>query len=131
MAMAMAMIQSLALFLTCIAAIWICNENIIASAASPLSPRPSAVDCPAVVYAILPCVNYITIGSTMTMPSEVCCKNVESVMKWNAKCMCVGLKQSESLGIQLNVTRAIDLPATCGISTPLSDCGCAFDFILV
>ncbi|KAG6579009.1 Non-specific lipid-transfer protein-like protein, partial [Cucurbita argyrosperma subsp. sororia] len=113
--MAMSIIPNLALFTIFIAAV------AVAGATSP-SPAPSATDCSAVVYQMMPCVEYFTIGSTKSNASTDCCKVVKDVMKSKADCMCDALKQNGRMGIQLNRTRALGLPATCGSPTSLADC---------
>ena len=120
--MTMGMISTLGLFLTCIVA--------IASAGSP-SPGSNAGDCSEVVFQMLPCVDYLTIGSTKANASLVCCEVLKNALEPRPDCMCDVLKQSDKMGIHLNNSRAIALPAACGISTSLPDCDSAFCFSLV
>ncbi|KAA0067412.1 SH3 domain-containing protein C23A1.17-like [Cucumis melo var. makuwa] len=116
--MTMGMISNLSLFLTCIVAIASANPP------SP-SPGPGAGDCSVLVFHILPCVDYLTIGSTKANASQVCCEVLKNTMEPSAECMCDQLKQSDKMGIHLNITRVIGLPAACGIPISLPECDIA------
>uniref|UniRef100_A0A9I9DRY9 Bifunctional inhibitor/plant lipid transfer protein/seed storage helical domain-containing protein n=1 Tax=Cucumis melo TaxID=3656 RepID=A0A9I9DRY9_CUCME len=122
--MTMGMISNLSLFLTCIVAIASANPP------SP-SPGPGAGDCSVLVFHILPCVDYLTIGSTKANASQVCCEVLKNTMEPSAECMCDQLKQSDKMGIHLNITRVVGLPAACGIPISLPECDSVFCSYLV
>ncbi|GAB2294826.1 hypothetical protein Dimus_029019 [Dionaea muscipula] len=82
----------------------------------------SSSSCTNVLTSLSPCLNYIT-GSSST-PSSGCCTQLASVVKSQAQCLCEVLNaSSSSLGININQTRALDLPSICTVQTPaISQC---------
>ncbi|ESQ38727.1 hypothetical protein EUTSA_v10028961mg [Eutrema salsugineum] len=87
------------------------------------APGPSNSDCSTVIYDMMDCLSYLTPGSNDTMPGKACCDGIESVLKYNPKCICVGLQSSQSMGMALNNTRALAVPKTCKIPIAAPHCG--------
>ncbi|GFQ00290.1 non-specific lipid-transfer protein-like protein at5g64080 [Phtheirospermum japonicum] len=47
-----------------------------------------------------------------------CCSGLETVLKTDAQCLCETFRNSAQLGITLNMTKALALPAACHVSAP-------------
>nr|GFA42803.1 non-specific lipid-transfer protein-like protein At2g13820 [Tanacetum cinerariifolium] len=73
--------------------------------------------CTSVLVSLSPCLNYIT-GNTTT-PSSSCCSQLSSVVTSQAQCLCQVLNAGgSSLGLNINQTQALALPAACNVQTP-------------
>ncbi|XP_023531693.1 non-specific lipid-transfer protein-like protein At5g64080 isoform X2 [Cucurbita pepo subsp. pepo] len=80
-------------------------------------------DCSKLILTLADCLPFVSKDSTTTTPAKACCLGLKIVAKANADCLCHTFKKSASLGIVLNVTKALSLPAACDISDPaLSEC---------
>ncbi|KAG7585408.1 Bifunctional inhibitor/plant lipid transfer protein/seed storage helical domain [Arabidopsis thaliana x Arabidopsis arenosa] len=83
-----------------------------------------ADECTSLVVTLLPCVSFITIGSTVDTPSSSCCSSLKNILDTKPECLCEGLKNSASYGVKLNVTKATTLPVACKVNAPpVSACG--------
>ncbi|KAL0335139.1 UNVERIFIED_CONTAM: Non-specific lipid-transfer protein-like protein [Sesamum radiatum] len=93
------------------------------SAAGHSAPAP-AVDCSSLVLNMADCLSYVTAGSTSKKPEGTCCSGLKTVLKTDAECLCEAFKNSAQLGVTLNVSKALGLPAACHVSAPsISNCG--------
>ncbi|PWA87726.1 plant lipid transfer protein/Par allergen [Artemisia annua] len=73
--------------------------------------------CTSVLVSLSPCLNYIT-GNTTT-PSSSCCSQLSSVVNSQPQCLCQVLNGgASSLGLNINQTQALALPAACKVQTP-------------
>ncbi|XP_061354556.1 non-specific lipid transfer protein GPI-anchored 5-like [Gastrolobium bilobum] len=73
--------------------------------------------CTNVLVSLSPCLNYIT-GNSST-PSSGCCSQLTSVVRSQPQCLCQVLGGgASSLGININQTQALTLPAACKVQTP-------------
>ncbi|CAK9160684.1 unnamed protein product [Ilex paraguariensis] len=73
--------------------------------------------CTNVLIGMASCLNYVT-GSSTT-PSSSCCLALASVVKSQPQCLCTALSGGGSaLGININQTLALALPAACKVQTP-------------
>ncbi|KAF2317398.1 hypothetical protein GH714_021697 [Hevea brasiliensis] len=62
--------------------------------------------------------------NTATKPEGTCCSGLKTVLKTDAECLCEAFKSSAQLGVVLNVTKALTLPAACKLHAPsASNCG--------
>ncbi|CAI9765355.1 unnamed protein product [Fraxinus pennsylvanica] len=87
------------------------------------APAP-AVDCSSLVLNLADCLSFVTSGSTTKKPEGSCCSGLKTVLKADAECLCEAFKNSAQLGVTLNVTKALTLPAACHVSAPsVSNCG--------
>ncbi|BAT86855.1 non-specific lipid transfer protein GPI-anchored 31-like [Vigna umbellata] len=87
------------------------------------APAPS-VDCSAVVLTLADCLPFVSDDGAQTKPQGTCCSALKTVLTTAPNCLCDSFKNSGSLGIAINVTKALTLPAACKLSTPsLSNCG--------
>ncbi|KAM1935408.1 hypothetical protein FF1_020062 [Malus domestica] len=87
------------------------------------APAP-AVDCSSLILNMADCLSFVSNGSTDTKPAGTCCSGLKTVLKADASCLCEAFKSSAQLGVVLNITKAISLPAACKVSAPsASNCG--------
>ncbi|XVF28810.1 hypothetical protein REPUB_Repub15cG0063900 [Reevesia pubescens] len=82
-------------------------------------------DCTSVLITMAPCLNYVT-GSSPT-PSTSCCSQLANVVQSQPRCLCMALSGGgASLGVSINQTLALALPALCNVKTPpVSKCNAA------
>ena len=96
---------------------------LLAGGASAQSPPSSpASQCTSVLVSLSPCLNYIS-GNETTAPAS-CCAQLGKVVRSDPQCLCVALSADPaSLGLSVNRTRALGLPAACAVATPdVSSC---------
>ncbi|XP_017972069.1 PREDICTED: non-specific lipid-transfer protein-like protein At5g64080 isoform X2 [Theobroma cacao] len=86
-------------------------------AAAP-SPSSSSVDCSSLILNMADCLSFVSSGSEVSKPEGSCCSGLKTVLKTDAECLCEAFKSSASLGVTLNVTKAMTLPAVCKVSAP-------------
>ncbi|KAI4299071.1 hypothetical protein L6164_032564 [Bauhinia variegata] len=111
-------------FFLCILAIWALDSAYGAS--SHNAPAPSA-DCSSLILTMADCLSFVSNGSTITKPEGSCCSGLKTVLKSDPACLCEAFKSSAQLGVVLNVTKAVTLPAACKVSAPsATNCGCEF-----
>ncbi|KAL4556013.1 hypothetical protein LXL04_038648 [Taraxacum kok-saghyz] len=111
-----------AILILCISALAM-YADLVESAHNTGAPAPAA-DCSTVILNMADCLSYVTAGSTVKKPEGTCCPGLKSVLKTNAQCLCEAFKNSAQLGVSLNVTKALALPAACNIKAPsVSNCG--------
>ncbi|KDP32697.1 hypothetical protein JCGZ_11989 [Jatropha curcas] len=89
-------------------------------AQSPAESPSSGVDCSIIIYDMVDCLPYMT-GSGAPLDAS-CCAGFESVLHFNTKCVCEALKTSLDMNLDINLTKAYDLPKDCKVSTPPSHC---------
>ncbi|XP_026429532.1 non-specific lipid-transfer protein-like protein At5g64080 [Papaver somniferum] len=90
-----------------------------------IAPAP-AVDCSTIIFSMADCLTFVTSGSKVTKPEGACCSGLKTVLKADAQCICEAFKNSGSLGVVLDIKKAMTLPAACGVSAPSIDkCGLA------
>ncbi|XP_071725659.1 non-specific lipid transfer protein GPI-anchored 31-like [Rutidosis leptorrhynchoides] len=99
------------------------NVCVVDSAHHTAAPAPAA-DCSSVILSMADCLSYVTAGSTIQKPEGTCCSGLKTVLKTDAQCLCESFKNSAQFGIQLNITKALALPAACKIKAPsATNCG--------
>uniref|UniRef100_A0A2P2Q351 Lipid binding protein n=1 Tax=Rhizophora mucronata TaxID=61149 RepID=A0A2P2Q351_RHIMU len=81
------------------------------------APSPS-VDCSNLILDMTDCLSFVTQGSTIAKPEGNCCSGLKTVLSTDAQCLCEAFKNSAQLGVSLNVTKALTLPATCKLHAP-------------
>ncbi|OAY67867.1 Non-specific lipid transfer protein GPI-anchored 2, partial [Ananas comosus] len=97
-------LKMLALFLPVLAAL-----SVVPSASAQSS-------CTAALVSLSPCLNYIT--GNESEPSSSCCSQLATVVQAEPQCLCLVLNGSaSSIGIAVNQTRALGLPAACKVQT--------------
>ncbi|KAF6149186.1 hypothetical protein GIB67_026042 [Kingdonia uniflora] len=105
----------------CVLALWVMVSEV--NCATPEAPAPS-VDCNTLIFTMADCLTFVSNDSKATKPEGGCCKGLKSVLKTNAECLCEAFKSSAQIGVVLNTTKALALPAACGVKAPsISNCG--------
>ncbi|CAN6464862.1 unnamed protein product [Victoria cruziana] len=71
-----------------------------------------------IISQLAPCLNYITGNSSK--PDSSCCSGLSNVVKSQPQCLCqvIGPNAGSSVGITVNQTQAMALPAACNVQTP-------------
>ncbi|CAL1352272.1 unnamed protein product [Linum trigynum] len=74
--------------------------------------------CTNTLVSLSPCLDYITGNSTT--PTRSCCTQLGNVAGSQPECLCqvIGGGGGNSLGININQTQALALPAACKVQTP-------------
>ncbi|XP_064952794.1 non-specific lipid transfer protein GPI-anchored 5-like [Musa acuminata AAA Group] len=78
--------------------------------------------CTTAIISLAPCLSYIT-GNTSTLSSS-CCSQLDRVVQSEPACLCsVHNVWASSLGVTINQTRPLAMPAACNVRTPpISEC---------
>ncbi|XWS54480.1 hypothetical protein CRYUN_Cryun10bG0093100 [Craigia yunnanensis] len=87
-------------------------------AAAPSPSSSSSVDCSSLILNMADCLSFVSSGSEVSKPSGTCCSGLKTVLKADPECLCEAFKSSASLGVTLNITKALTLPSVCKISAP-------------
>ncbi|TVU44528.1 hypothetical protein EJB05_03973 [Eragrostis curvula] len=101
---------------------------VLAMAAGPAVVRgdfaADRAECADKLMGLATCVTYVQAKATAREPTPDCCAGLKQVVTASKKCLCVLVKDRNepALGIQINVTRAMDLPDTCNFPAIFSDC---------
>lgn len=105
-------------------ALAVLSLDLSAVSAAHDAPAP-AVDCSSLILNMADCLSFVSNDSTTTKPEGSCCTGLKTVLKADADCLCQAFKNSAQLGVVLNVTKALSLPAACKVSAPAaSNCKC-------
>ncbi|KAJ8749420.1 hypothetical protein K2173_025464 [Erythroxylum novogranatense] len=73
--------------------------------------------CTRVLVSLSPCLNYVT-GNSST-PSSSCCSQLAKVVQSQPECLCTMVNGGgSSIGVSVNQTLALGLPAACAVQTP-------------
>ncbi|CAI9771556.1 unnamed protein product [Fraxinus pennsylvanica] len=90
---------------------------------APALAPPATEDCISLIFNMVDCMTFLGNGGIETKPVGSCCSGFKMVVDKNADCICRALKSSISLGIDVNMTKAMKLPSACGLSSfKLADC---------
>ncbi|CAD6202455.1 unnamed protein product [Miscanthus lutarioriparius] len=81
------------------------------------APAPSA-DCTDALVGLAGCLSYVEEGSTVATPDPTCCSGLKDVVHKEVACLCQVFQSGQNLGISLNMTKALQLPAACKVKTP-------------
>ncbi|KAL6296946.1 hypothetical protein ACE6H2_005088 [Prunus campanulata] len=95
------------------------------SSSSSSGTPPGTDECSDIIFGMADCVPFMTDGSKDMRPDGSCCPGLEMVLKAGDDCICEAIESCTDLGIPLNMTKAMTLPAACGISATnsFSQCG--------
>ncbi|KMZ68973.1 Lipid transfer protein [Zostera marina] len=99
----------------------------VATAMAP-SPGPApAMDCMDAVMNLIDCLSFVQDEQAKTKPQGTCCSSLKNMLKKPeaGDCLCEEFKNSASLGISVNITKALSLPKACGLVTPSAVKNCA------
>ncbi|KAL2468064.1 Bifunctional inhibitor/lipid-transfer protein/seed storage 2S albumin superfamily protein [Forsythia ovata] len=110
--------------ISCILATWtvvVAGRGHISAPVQPPAPAP-VVDCSNLIYDMVDCISYLSVGGGENKPEKSCCSGFKTVLETDSDCICVALKSSASMGIDVNMTSAMALPSACGINAPPLNC---------
>ena len=70
-------------------------------------------ECAQKLVGLATCLPYV--GGQAMVPTPNCCTGLKQVLKDNKKCLCVIIKDRNDpeLGLQINITLALDQPSVC------------------
>ncbi|KAG2632354.1 non-specific lipid transfer protein GPI-anchored 14-like [Panicum virgatum] len=79
-------------------------------------------ECSDKLVGLATCLTYVQ--DEAAAPTPDCCAGLKTVLQTSRKCLCVLVKDKDdpNLGLKLNVTKALGLPALCKASANISDC---------
>ncbi|KAG9453047.1 hypothetical protein H6P81_005951 [Aristolochia fimbriata] len=79
-------------------------------------------ECTDSLVGLSVCLQYVS-GSAQA-PTSDCCKGLAQVVQKSKRCLCILVKDRDNpnLGLKINATRALTLPATCNNPTSISQC---------
>ncbi|RLM84966.1 protein YLS3-like [Panicum miliaceum] len=79
-------------------------------------------ECSDKLVGLATCLTYVQ--DEASAPTPDCCAGLKTVLQTSRKCLCVLVKDKDdpNLGLKLNVTKALGLPAVCKASANISDC---------
>ncbi|KAI4382189.1 hypothetical protein MLD38_008184 [Melastoma candidum] len=83
------------------------------------SPAPSpSSDCFDTLVNMSDCLTYVETGSNLTVPDKACCPELAGMVENTPVCLCQLLGNTSSLGIDIDLQRALRLPSACDVVTP-------------
>ncbi|CAL9090815.1 unnamed protein product [Musa textilis] len=100
----------------------ICALSFSPAGAASLAAAPPPSDCSVIVSALMDCFSYVSNDSTTPCPSRSCCAGVADVVTESPECICQALQEANDLGVAVNMTRALALPAACSVKAPKIHC---------
>ncbi|KAG0487276.1 hypothetical protein HPP92_009371 [Vanilla planifolia] len=79
-------------------------------------------ECAAQLVGLATCLAYVQ--GEAAVPTPDCCSGLKGVLARSPKCLCVLVKDRDdpSLGLKINLTRALYLPTSCGAAANISRC---------
>ncbi|KAL9667008.1 hypothetical protein QQ045_001353 [Rhodiola kirilowii] len=78
-------------------------------------PLTTGMDCMTLLFGAADCLTYVE-ESNLTTPEKACCPELETLVNTNPICFCQLLtKKGNSLGIAIDMTRALALPCACKV----------------
>ncbi|KAJ1288184.1 hypothetical protein BS78_02G071300 [Paspalum vaginatum] len=79
-------------------------------------------ECSDKLVGLATCLTYVQ--DQASAPTPDCCAGLKTVLQGSRKCLCVLVKDKDdpNLGLKLNVTKALGLPAVCNAPANISDC---------
>nr|AAO23627.1 At2g13820 [Arabidopsis thaliana]BAE99377.1 predicted GPI-anchored protein [Arabidopsis thaliana] len=80
----------------------------------------AAVDCSSLILNMADCLSFVTSGSTVVKPEGTCCSGLKTVVRTGPECLCEAFKNSGSLGLTLDLSKAASLPSVCKVAAPPS-----------
>ncbi|XP_026400293.1 protein YLS3-like isoform X2 [Papaver somniferum] len=79
-------------------------------------------ECAKQLVGLATCLPYV--GGTAKAPTPDCCTGLKQVLTTSKKCLCILIKDRNdpSLGLKINATLALGLPAICKTNSGISEC---------
>ncbi|XP_020202692.1 xylogen-like protein 11 [Cajanus cajan] len=82
------------------------------------APTPESNGCLMALTNMSDCLTYVEDGSKQAKPDKGCCPELAGLIDSNPICLCELLGKPESIGIKIDLNKALKLPSVCGVSTP-------------
>ncbi|XP_057473611.1 non-specific lipid transfer protein GPI-anchored 12-like isoform X1 [Actinidia eriantha] len=93
---------------------------------SPVAaPEPSPLDCKSYLLDVSDCLSYVEADSNATEPERGCCPELAGLVETHPICLCQFLTNNPRFGIQISLSKALNLPAACGLITTPSTTLCS------
>ncbi|OMO71166.1 hypothetical protein CCACVL1_18397 [Corchorus capsularis] len=86
----------------------------------PSAEAPAPADCLTNLLNMSDCLTYVTAGSNLTKPDKACCPELAGLVESSPQCLCLLLDKNatSSYGIDIDMTKALNLPNVCKVETP-------------
>ncbi|TKY46567.1 Non-specific lipid transfer protein GPI-anchored 2 [Spatholobus suberectus] len=82
------------------------------------APAPGSSGCLMALTNMSDCLTYVEDGSKLTKPGKGCCPELAGLIDSNPICLCEMLAKPDSIGIKIDLNKALKLPSVCGVTTP-------------
>ncbi|KAL7174588.1 hypothetical protein ACSBR2_033770 [Camellia fascicularis] len=85
------------------------------------APGPGGAmdDCMSKLLNMSDCLTYVEAGSNLTKPDKGCCPELAGLVESDPICLCQLLgNTSATIGIQIELNKALNLPTVCAVQTP-------------
>ncbi|XP_061354590.1 non-specific lipid transfer protein GPI-anchored 12-like [Gastrolobium bilobum] len=82
------------------------------------APSPAGIDCLTVLANMSDCLTFVEDGSNLTKPDKGCCPEFAGLVGSNPICLCHLLAKPDSIGIKIDINKALKLPSVCRVTTP-------------
>ncbi|XP_068476190.1 non-specific lipid transfer protein GPI-anchored 12-like isoform X1 [Phaseolus vulgaris] len=82
------------------------------------APAPAMNGCLMALANMSNCLTFVEDGSNLTKPDKGCCPELAGLIDSNPICLCELLGKPDTIGIKIDLNKAIKLPSICGVSTP-------------
>ncbi|XP_051121477.1 non-specific lipid transfer protein GPI-anchored 13-like [Andrographis paniculata] len=101
---------------------FLAGAALLSSPSSAAAAGADEKDCAEQMTTLAACIPFVS-GSAK-QPTKECCDDTNKVKTAMPKCLCVLIKDSTdpSVGLPINTTLALQMPAACNIDARVSDC---------
>ena len=82
------------------------------------APAPESNGCLMALANMSECLTYVEDGSKLSKPDKGCCPELAGLVDSNPICLCEMLGKPDSIGIKIDLNKALKLPSVCGVTTP-------------
>ncbi|XP_073066283.1 non-specific lipid transfer protein GPI-anchored 11-like [Primulina eburnea] len=90
-----------------------------ADAPEPFSTAPPpGPDCFVYLVKLSDCLTFVETGSNLTTPEKGCCSELADLVATQPICLCQLLGNPATVGIPVDIKKALTLPSVCKVSTP-------------
>ena len=108
-------------------ALVVVSAFVVLSSAAGVARADFAEDramCADKLMGLATCLTFVQDKATARAPTPDCCAGLKAVLQSSRKCLCVLIEDRDNpnLGLKLNVTKALGLPAVCNAPANISDC---------
>lgn len=96
------------------------------------APGPESNGCFMALANMSDCLTYVEDGSKLSKPDKGCCPALAGLVDSNPICLCELLGKPDSIGIKIDLKKALKLPSVCGVTTPpVSTCSGKLQHFLI